>query len=1093
MRVIVLTGIAVIVCGLSALKVAGQDNSLLKFIENKNQWPAAVDYAASVPGGRVAISSAGFTVSLIDQEKLSHAHRPDVGSVSEADGSRPTNFFIDGHILEINFLDARSGLTPIALSEPSPEYYNYFLGQDSSRWASRAHAYSRVGYREVYAGIDLSISSVQENLKYDFIVKPEADPRQIAIQYCGANEISLDNGNLVLNTVLGNLYEKRPYCYQIVNGVKHEIESAFVLTDNTVSFYFPYGYDECEELIIDPMLIFSTYSGSTADNWGSTATPGERGTLYSSGIVRQDLGGTLPVTPGAFQTTYGGVYDVAILKYDSSGSRLLYASYLGGSANETPHSVVMDVNDDLIVMGTTSSQDFPVSANAFGKSFFGGVPVNSHVIEQYQNGSDIFIARISANGTTLKASTYVGGSGNDGINPMEGTLTRNYGDEMRGDVITDFQGNVYITSVTASGNFPATNSFSTAYKGGATDGIVVKLSPDLSAVVWGAYLGGSSADASHTIQFDAGNNLYVAGGTTSADFPVTAGGYQTSLKGDADGWIAQVSNDGSMILNATFTGTLRYDQVYFVDLNSAGEVYVYGQTTGAMPVTAGVYNNPNSGQFVQKFNATLNTLIFSTVFGSGIGKPNISPTAFLVNDCNNLYMAGWGGSTNSNYGFWGSTTHNMVTTPDALQKTTQGSDFYFMVLTDDASELLYATYLGGNQSATHVDGGTSRFDKSGIVYQAVCASCGFNLNYDDFPTTPGAWSRTNNSKNCNNAAFKFDLSSLRARLQTNSVAFDAPNLSKICFPDTIRFQNFSTGGEYYEWNLGDGTPVFTKQDTTSFLHQYKRAGTYTVVLRAIDQNTCVGIDVAQKQVTVFKNPASANDADICFGTTAELTAAGGIEYTWTDSSGKVITPRVTPADTTRYFVTIRDADGCVHRDTAQINVVPNIDLKVSYRFVADCFSRPAVEVKNETEKREGESFELDFGDGVTTGESQVIHSYKTDGYYTLTLSGRKEFCVYKTTAQLPVFTVRVPNVITPGEAEGLNDRFVVHYGEAGLTPGAAGIKTVLSIFNRWGRKVYESNDYRYDWTAEKEEAGIYYYHLTVGSYATCKSWVHVIK
>lgn len=1076
------------------IQAFAQDNPLLKFIENKNQWPAHVDYAARLPGVNVDVSALGFTVTLMDQAKLDHNHeKKSPHRISEADGMPDSQALIDGHVLQLNFVDARRS-SPVTLSEQSSEYYNYFLGRDSCRWASRAHAYSRIGYREIYTGIDLNISSVHQNLKYDFIVKPEADPSQIRVEYCGANRVSLDNGNLVLNTVLGDLFEKRPYCYQVINGVKQEIESKFVLRGNTVSFHFPNGYDACEELVIDPMLIFSTYSGSTADNWGSTATPGERGSLYSSGIARDALGGRFPVTPGAFQTTYGGVYDVAILKYDSSGRQLLYASYLGGSANETPHSLVMDSNQDLIVMGTTSSDNFPVSANAFGRTFFGGVFTWSNVIEQYQHGSDIFISRISRDGATLKSSTYLGGSGNDGINPQTGTLTRNYGDEMRGDVITDVSGNVYISSVTNSTNFPAINSFSTTYKGGATDGIVVKMSADLSTVIWGAYLGGSSHDASHTIKFDPDNNLYVAGGTASTNFPVTAGRYQTTLRGGADGWIAHLSNDGSAILNATFTGTPQYDQVYFVDLNSSGEVFVYGQTAGAMPITSGVYNNPNSGQFVQKFNAQLNALLFSTVFGSGIGIPNISPTAFLVNDCNNLYMSGWGGATNSGQGFWQSTTQNMPVTADALQRTTQGSDFYFIVLTDDASELLYATYLGGAQSATHVDGGTSRFDKSGIVYHAVCASCGFRQNFDDFPTTPGAWSRRNNSENCNNAAFKFDLSSLRARLQTNSVAFNAPNINRICFPDKIRFQNFSTGGEIYEWDLGDGTPVFTKLDTTSFVHQYKQAGVYTVVLKAIDQNTCTGVDVAQKQVSVFKNPTAADDVDICFGTNITLLATGGVNYTWRDSTGLIITPNVSPQDTTRYEVTILDKDGCVHVDTVQVNVVPNVDVKMSYRFVTDCFSRPAIEVTNKTKKRnKDEKFLVDFGDGFTSGGNEIKHNYAADGNYTVTLSAEKEFCIYESSVQLPVFTILVPNVITPGLAEGLNDRFIVQYGEAGQTPAAAGLKVVLTIFNRWGRKVYESNDYLNDWTGDKEEPGIYYYHLTIGDYASCKNWVHVIK
>src|SRR5690606_9204262 len=223
---------------------------------------------------------------------------------------------------------------------------------------------------------------------------------------------------------------------------------------------------------------------------------------------------------------------------------------------------------------------------------------------------------------------------------------------------------------------------------------------------------------------------------------------------------------------ATYTGTADYNQLYFLDLNESEDIYVYGQTSGNFPITPGVYSNPRSGQFVQKFSNDLSTLIFSTVFGAGRGVPDISPTAFLVNDCNERYVAGWVGRASCEPGFWNSGTAGMTTTPDAFQRSTSGSDFYFIVLTDDAKQRLYATFLGGNQSSTHVDGGTSRFDKGGIVYHSVCSGCRYfndaNRATADFPTTPGAWSRVNRSQNCNNAAFKFDLSSLKARLQTNS-------------------------------------------------------------------------------------------------------------------------------------------------------------------------------------------------------------------------------------------------------------------------------------------------------------------------------------
>ena len=762
---------------------------------------------------------------------------------------------------------------------------------------------------------------------------------------------------------------------------------------------------------------------------------------------------TFPATPGAFQTTYGGNYDIAILKYDSTGGQMLYASYLGGSSNETPHSLVVDsATKELIVLGTTSSDNFPTTSDVLDQGFNGGTELNTFVIS-FPFGSDITLSRISQHGDELLHSTFLGGTANDGVNPA-GPLVRNYGDDMRGDIITDKEGNVFISSVTSSADFPAANSFSPVYNGGETDAILVKVKADLSEILWGAFIGGSGYDAAHTLKFDGDGNIYAAGGTSSINFPVTAGVYQGTLAGDADGWIAHIEEEGDSLLQSTFTGTTAFDQVYFVDLNSAGEVYVYGQTSGSMLVTPGTYNNPNSGQFVQKFSSELNSLIFSTVFGSGIGIPNISPTAFLVNDCNNLYMSGWGGAINNGFGYWPSTTDGMPTTADALQRTTSGSDFYFIVLTDDASELLYATYLGGNESKTHVDGGTSRFDKSGIVYHAVCSGC-LSFNPDgpssDFPTTAGAWSNTNNSGNCNNAAFKFDLSSLRARLQTNSVAFDAPGIDEICFPDSIRFQNFSTGGEFFEWDLGDGTRL-TKLDTTSFVHQYQEGGNYLVKLRAIDQNTCIGIDSAMKVVTVFENAAQAqSDDDICFGTTYALSATGGTSYGWsTEADGILPSNAVTPEDTTDYFVAITDSNGCVKRDTVQLNVVPEIDLKLEYNLVTDCFSRPSVRMQNNTKAKPDETFLFDFGDGFTSDGEEVTHAYEQDGEYSLKLTGVKEFCVYEQNIELPIFTLLVPNVITPGITEGYNDRFIIQYGDVNRTPAHAGLKVGITIVNRWG-------------------------------------------
>jgi CHU_C Type IX secretion signal domain/PKD domain len=455
-----------------------------------------------------------------------------------------------------------------------------------------------------------------------------------------------------------------------------------------------------------------------------------------------------------------------------------------------------------------------------------------------------------------------------------------------------------------------------------------------------------------------------------------------------------------------------------------------------------------------------------------------------------VYVGGWGGLINVSRGFWNSSTFGMPVTADAYQKTTRGSDFYFIVLTDDASELLYATYLGGNQSPTHVDGGTSRFDKGGIVYHAVCAGCGGG--FDDFPTTTGAWSNQNLSLNCNNAAFKFDLSSLKARIQTNSVKFDMPGISRICLPDAIVFQNKSTGGQFYEWDFGDGGQL-VKQDTSFIMHAYKKPGTYKVKLLAVDIGTCVGKDSTYTNVTVSKPAGFAGpDQVMCFNAGARLIATGGVAYAWVNwdksFTSTLASPLVNPTEDDGYMVTITDANACVKKDTVNIKVIPGIDLKFEYFKTYDCFSRPTLDVKNLTDPAEEVFF--DFGDGTTSDLDATTHVFNEDGLFNVRLLGRRESCVYEESVLIPVFELKVPNVITPDEFPE-NNTFTILYGGKKLS--VSSLRSQVIIYNRWGSTVFKSDDYQDDWDGSNVAAGIYYYDIQVEGEVACKGWVQVIK
>jgi gliding motility-associated-like protein len=1069
-------------------------NPPVKFVENKNQWPENIHYVSRITGGNMLVRNGGFSYVFLDQKHLQDLHERNHSPnlfIDESDLSQ-----INGVTVNVNFLGSNYDATRTA-SGKSTEYYNFFIGNDPAHWGSEAYAFDTVTYALLYDDINMRVYGQGEHAKYDFILQPGGDPGQIVMAYEGADKLVLENGNLYAKTKLGDIIERKPYAYQLKYGKRYEVTCEFLLSGNELRFIFPEGYDPCFELVIDPLLIFSTYSGSAADNWGSAATPAEHGNLYSAGVTNHYVGtlfsGSFLATAGAFQTTYGGIYDIGILKYDSVGSKLLYASYLGGMDSESAHSLVVNKQNELLLLGTTSSTNFPVSANAVDKTYNGGTFV-SHVVT-YNNGSDIIVSRISPDGRTLLASTYLGGSDNDGIN--DNVLNNNYGDHLRGDIISDDEGNIYLSSVTASSDFVNAPGF----KGGESDAVLIKLPSGLSSITWVKFIGGSGTDAAHTLKLDAENNIYTAGGTSSLDFPVTANVFQGIHAGDIDGWVAKLDNNGN-ILSSTYTGTVSYDQTYFLDLNKSEEVYVYGQTSGQRPVTPGVYTNPNSGQFIQKFSNDLSKQEFYTVFGTGKGTPDISPTAFMVSDCNYIYVAGWGGVLNSNFGGWNTATFNMPVTSDALQTTTFGHDFYFMVLSDDAKDRLYATFLGGNQSRTHVDGGTSRFEKSGIVYHAVCSGCRSgspSRPSSDFPTTPGAFSRTNNSENCNNLAFKLDLSSLRAILSLKGE-------DQLCIPakSKVELDNLTIGGKVYTWTFGDGSASITRNDRSSVDHTYEMPGIYTVWLKAIDAGTCKVRDSTSIKIYVYEPKATfPADGTICLGNERTLTASGGANYTWSSDDGKYFISgpdnssiTVEPSDSTLFYVDITEASGCTSRDSAWVYVIPTINPDFEFKRTADCSATvPELGVINLTDSLlVGDLVYFDFGDGTTSDQIETVHRYEKGGVYNVKVVARREFCVTEKVVSMAYAPLLYPNVITPGVEDDKNDVYQIQFGEQeGKTPLDYGFNTELSIYDRWGKLVYENAEYQHDWNASDVAGGVYYYQVTIQDHATCKGWLHVIK
>ena len=865
----------------------------LEFVTNKGQWEQQILYKAKLNGGALFVEADRITFVFLDPTQLSRFNEAKLDPEITADGH------IDAAAYQMVFKGCQNNIE-ITGNKRQTYHHNYFLGEQKQKWVSHVPLYQEISYQQLYKGINLVLYQHEQQFKYEFVISAGSNPKDIQIEYTGANNLSINNGNLIIKTDIGQTVELAPFTYQIDSqGTEQKVDCKFVLRNNTVSFQLG-DYDHGKDLVIDPVLIFSSYSGSSADNWGFTATYDKHGNLYGGGIA---FGIGYPTHVGHhYQVDYaGGACDVAISKFDSTGSQLYYSTYLGGTAAECPHSMFVNDNDELYVFGTTGSYNFPTTAQAYDNSFNGGTSINVNNSVSFPNGTDIFIAKFSADGDSLLASTFIGGSNNDGLNTGS-PLKKNYADESRGEIIVDNQSNVYVVSCTYSTDFPVTAGSFQVQNNGNKEGCVLKMDQSISHLIWSSYIGGVGEEACYSMDLASDNSIYLCGGTNTADLPVSSNAVQSSYGGGAsDGFVAHISENGDQLLHCTYIGKDDYDQSYLLKLNRNNHPYVFGQTKAPnnswMQNTQ--YGQAGGGQFIAHLSPALDSVIWSTAYGVGGGQgPDISPTALLVDLCNTVYMSGWG--SHQLNGFGG--TQGLPITSDAFQVTTDGSDYYFICLREDGNTPVYATFFGSTSSREHVDGGTSRFDKKGKIYQAICAGCGGD---DNFPTTPGAWSETNGSTNCNLGVVKMDFN-----LPLIIADFDAPSI--ICYPDTVFFNNNSQTHSQltqFHWNFGDGTSSGERTP----IHQYTQGGIYHATLTISDNSSCNLSDSISKDILVLTGSSQTiAPKEICRGEFVQIGIAPsgsiGVQYQWspgsTLSNSQISNPIATPDISTTYQLII---------------------------------------------------------------------------------------------------------------------------------------------------------------------------------------------
>ncbi len=1015
---------------LFAVKNLGAQN--LEFVENKGQWDSRVKYTGNIGAASFFLQKQGYKVLLNSPQDLtaiadyvgghnlsgntSKLLNNGDGSGSGGNGSTGKKFIIHSHAYEVTF----AGSSPNAMvvpDKPLNSYNNYFIGKDSAKWAASCKIYYAVTYKNIYSNIDARYYTDEGKLKYDLIVRPGGDVNKIALQFDGVDGLSIKNGNLIVKTSLGDITELAPVAYQLNSAGKSTVNAKYIINGNTVRFQLS-NYSKTSTLVIDPALIFSTFVGSIADNWGYTATYDNAGNFYAGGIV---FGTGYPTSIGAFQTGYGGGnndegtgagYDIGIIKLSPNGVNRIYATYLGGGGDEQPHSLVADEQGDLIIAGRTSSGiDFPTTAPVFGA---GG-------------GFDIFIAKLNSTGTVLMGSGRFGGSGSDGVNirpkyvapPGAESIRRNYGDDSRSEVILDGSDNIYLASCTQSAGFPATaGAFQTTFGGGLQDGVLIKTNSDVSNVLFSSFLGGSGDDAAFVLALNpASNDILVGGATTSNNLNKTGGNagpilFSNYQGGICDGFVTLISNDGSTQRKTCYAGGGGNDLVYGVQYDKFGFPYMTGTTTVALPLTGNVGFNTqaNGKQFITKMKADLSGVVYSTNFGKGSVTPDLSPTAFLVDRCENVYVAGWGGGIDVGDGYPNATTTGLSVTANAsgiIRTTTDSKDFYFFVLKKDASAQLFGGFWGNDDRTgglgDHVDGGTSRFDKQGVIYEAICANCG---HVGFFPTTPGVWSGSNPSNTgagCNEAAVKIalELAGVGANLQSsiNGVAGDTSG----CVPLTVDFKDLVGNAQKYIWDFGDGSPRVTTL-VPSVSYTYNNVGIYTVMLIAVDSSTCNIAD------TSYLHIHARNDKALIGFTYIKLPPCDSLKYQFTNTSvapvGKPFNsqsfqwvfgdgstlisnaPAVTHsyAAPGTYNIVLRliDTSYCNSPDSAVQTI--RIATNVKAQFETPPFGcAPYTAVFNNTSLG-GQQFFWDFGDGSPIDNSiNPTHLYPNPGIFTVKL------------------------------------------------------------------------------------------------------------
>jgi hypothetical protein len=670
----------------------------------------------SDPQVRFLFRGSGYTAFLTSGSMVLSLRPAKVAPIQQTGDVAAPNIPPQSQKTTLQFKLLGAAQNPVVIGEdPQPGSVNYFIGRDPARWHTNVPTYARVRYKNVYPGIDLVYYGNHRQLEYDFAISPGADPGRIQFEITGASQIELDvEGNLVLQTSSAELHFQSPMVYQECNGQRVPVSGTYVVNDLTHIAFQVAQYDPSKPLVIDPVLVYSTYLGGSGYDPPSGIAADSTGNVYVAGYTDST---DFPLA--ILGSLLRDAMHVFVAKLDPTGSNLVYADYIGGNSQDYGYALALNSANDVYVTGSTASSDFPM--------------VNPYQ-GTYPGSFNAFLTKVSADGSSLLYSTYLGGNGSD----------------IPSSIAIDSSSDVFVAGNTSSSNFPVANAYQASAspnQGGmfGNYGFLTKFSPDGSYLVYSTYLSGNSNvsvtcgdtpcwpspySAIKGIALDATGNAYAAGVTNTYNFPTTEAAYLTTdstLQQNAVvGFVSKFSESGGLDYSTYFyesSGTLT--DIDAVAVDGSGSAYVTGAAVsdGTLPITSAsicdprVYGSGCGYAFVTKFDPAGSTLLYSTFLGAN---NYATPRAIALDANNDAYVVA-------------STSSNSFGIVNGIEPYTGGSDLLLVEIDPLASTQLFATYLGG--SATDLPAGIA-LDSSGNLYLAG------STNSVDFPVTQGAFQNT---------------------------------------------------------------------------------------------------------------------------------------------------------------------------------------------------------------------------------------------------------------------------------------------------------------------------------------------------------------